>query len=122
MGRSVETQASSHWQVSFTDGFEVIRRFLSIIYVHNSAIHKAAGSLVTSHSLQNGKMSMRNRHTERCPEVVLYGGRPSGGFVNSAVSTRHYTATENSLVNSKFEQALAMVVLIATGTVILRWM
>ena len=51
----------------------------------NSAIHKAAGSLVTSRSLPNGKMSMGNRHTERSPEVVLYGGRKSGGFVNSAV-------------------------------------
>ena len=52
----------------------------------NSAIHKANGSLVTGRSLQNGKMSMGNRHTERSPEVVLYGGRQSGGFVNRAVS------------------------------------
>ena len=51
----------------------------------NSAIHKAAGSLVTGHSLQNGKMSMGNRRTERPPDPVLYGGRPSGGFVNRAV-------------------------------------
>ena len=51
-----------------------------------SAIHKAAGSLVTGHSLQNGKMSMGNRRTERPLEVVLYGGKQSGGFVNSAVS------------------------------------
>ena len=33
---------------------------------------------------QNGKMSMGNRCTERPPDPVLYGGRPSGGFVNSA--------------------------------------
>ena len=52
----------------------------------NSAIHKANGSLVTGRSLQNGKMSMGNRHTEQSPEVVLYGGRQSGGFVNRAVS------------------------------------
>ena len=52
----------------------------------NSAIHKAAGSLVTSRSLQNGKMSMGNRCTERSQEAVLYGGRQSGGFVNSAVN------------------------------------
>ena len=52
----------------------------------NSPIHKAAGSLVTGRSLKNGKMSMGNRHTERPPDPVLYGGRPSGGFVNSAVS------------------------------------
>ena len=32
------------------------------------------------------KMSMGNRHTERPPDPVLYGGRPSGGFVNRAVS------------------------------------
>ena len=54
----------------------------------NSTIHKAAGSLVTGHSLQNGKVSMGNCHTERPPDPILYGGRPSGGFVNSAVSLR----------------------------------
>ena len=42
----------------------------------NSPIHKAAGSLVTG--LQNGKMSMGNRRTERPPDPVLYGGW--GGF------------------------------------------
>ena len=52
----------------------------------NSPIHKAAGSLVTGHSLQNGKMSMGNCCTERPPDPVLYGGRPSGGFVNRAVN------------------------------------
>ena len=52
---------------------------------NNSPIHKAAGSLVTGRSLQNGKMSMGNRRIERPPDPVLYGGRPSGGFVNSAV-------------------------------------
>ena len=52
---------------------------------NNSPIHKAASSLVTGRSLQNGKMSMGNRRTERPPDPVLYGGRPSGGFVNSAV-------------------------------------
>ena len=51
-----------------------------------SPIHKAAGSLVTGHSLQNGKMSMGNCRTERPPDPVLYGGRPSGGFVNRAVN------------------------------------
>ena len=30
----------------------------------DSPIHKAAGSLVTGRSLQNGKMSMGNRRTE----------------------------------------------------------
>ena len=44
-----------------------------------------ADSLVTGRSLQNGKMSMGNRRTERPPDPVLYGGRPSGGFVNRAV-------------------------------------
>ena len=51
-----------------------------------SAIHKAAGSLVTGRSLQNGKMSIGNCRTELPPDPVLYGGRPSGGFVNRAVS------------------------------------
>ena len=51
----------------------------------NSPIHKAASSLVTDRSLQNGKMSMGNCCTERPPDPVLYGGRPSGGFVNRAV-------------------------------------
>ena len=53
----------------------------------NSPIHKAAGSLVTGRSLQNGKMSMGNRRTERPLDPVLYGGRPSGGFVNRAVKS-----------------------------------
>ena len=51
-----------------------------------STIHKATCSLVTSHSLQNGKMSMGSCHTEQSPEAVLYGGRQPGSFVNSAVS------------------------------------
>ena len=51
-----------------------------------SPIHKVAGSLVTGRSLQNRKMSMGNRHTERPPDPVPYGGRPSGGFVNSTVN------------------------------------
>ena len=28
---------------------------------------------------------MGNRHTEQPPDPILYGGRPSGGFVNRAV-------------------------------------
>ena len=28
---------------------------------------------------------MENCHTEWCPEVVVYHGRPPGGFVNRAV-------------------------------------
>ena len=52
----------------------------------NSPIHEAAGSLVTGRSLQNRKMSMGNRRTERPPDPVLYGGRLSGGFVNRAVN------------------------------------
>ena len=50
-----------------------------------TGVQDPPGSLVTGHSLQNGKMSMGNRRTERSPEVVLYSGRQSGGFVNSAV-------------------------------------
>ena len=67
----------------------------------NSAIHKAASSLVTGCSLQNGKMSMGNRRTERPPDPVLYGGRPSGGFVNSAVSTcNFYKMNERYIENT----------------------
>ena len=51
-----------------------------------SAVHKAASSLVTGHSPQNRKMSMGNCCTEWSPEVILYGSRQSGGFVNSAVN------------------------------------
>ena len=58
---------------------------MTLGWVLYSPIHKAAGSLVTGRSLQNGKMSMGNRRTERPPDPVLYGGRPSGGFVNRAV-------------------------------------
>ena len=32
---------------------------------------------------------MGNCRTERPPDPVLYGGRPSGGFVNRAVRGRH---------------------------------
>ena len=56
-----------------------------------SAIHKAAGFLVTGRSLQNGKMSMGNRHTEWSPKVVLYGSRQSNSFMNSAVSSKSFT-------------------------------
>ena len=52
----------------------------------NSAIHKAAGSLVTGRSLQNGKNVWWTWMGERSPETVLYGGRQSGGFVNRAVN------------------------------------
>ena len=41
----------------------------------NSLIHKAAGSLVTGRSLQNRKMSMGNRRTERPPDPMA--GRPA---------------------------------------------
>ena len=51
-----------------------------------SAIHKAASSLVTGRSLQNGKMSMGSCHAECSPEAVLYSGRQSSSFVNSTVS------------------------------------
>ena len=37
-------------------------------------------------------MSMGNRHTERPPDPVLYGGRPSGGFVNRAVTVLAYAS------------------------------
>ena len=63
--------------------------FNCYIELFNSLIHKAAGSLVTGRSLQNGKKSMGNCRTERPPDPVLYGGRPSGGFVNWAVRGRH---------------------------------
>ena len=66
----------------------------------NSPIHKAAGSLVTGRSLQNGKMSMGNRRTERPPDPVLYGGRPSRGFVNNAV--RHLNIKQLSK-STKYE-------------------
>ena len=69
-----------------TDGFRISpgRNFWG--GCANSLIHKAASSLVTGRSLQNGKMSMENRCTERPPDPVLYGSRLSGGFVNSAVT------------------------------------
>ena len=59
----------------------------SVILSICSTIHKAAGSLVTSRSLQNRKVSMGNHRTECPPDLVLYGGRQSGGFVNSALNT-----------------------------------
>ena len=75
---------------------------VTYIYIDNgkeirvySAIHKATSFLVTGHSLQNGKMSMGNRHTERPPDPVLYGSRPSGEFVNGAV--KHGSSLINKL-------------------------
>ena len=59
---------------------------VSVSVQYYSSIHKAAASLVTGRSLQNGKISMGNRCTERPPDPVLYGGRPSGSFVNSTVT------------------------------------
>ena len=85
-----ETLKSVH-VVSFL--FTIKQRVIGISI--NSPIHKAAGSLVTGRSLQNGKMSMGNRHTERPPDPVLYGGRPSGGFVNRAVS--HHKKLQQSM-------------------------
>ena len=49
---------------------------------------------------------MGSRHTEWSTEVVLYGGRESGGFVNSAVNdgTIHlpciFSSAEVSLVSN----------------------
>ena len=34
-------------------------------------------------------MSMGNCRTERPPDLILYGGRPSGSFVNSTVNKSH---------------------------------
>ena len=72
-----------------------------------SPIHKAAGSLVTGRSLQNGKMSMGNCHTERPPDPVLYGGRPSGDFVNRAVSAINKSQSQLYHVNKPLHQATA---------------
>ena len=70
-----------------------------------SPIHKAAGSLVTGRSLQNGKMSMGNRRTERPPDPVLYGGRLSGGFVNSAVNEK-YTVNLHHIMTFQFNSMI----------------
>ena len=51
-----------------------------------SAIHKAAGLTVPGRSTGLPgiipKISKESRHTECPPDPVLYGGRPSSGFVN----------------------------------------
>ena len=65
-----------------------------------SPIHKAAGSLVTGRSLQNGKMSMGNCRTERPPDPILYGGRPSGSFVNSTANSAIHKAAGLSVTDS----------------------
>ena len=59
----------------------------------NSAIHKAAGRAVPGFAWYNSCGTEKcplavngSRRQERPPEVVLYGGRPYGGFVNSAVN------------------------------------
>ena len=62
--------------------------------VFNSPIHKAAGRAVPGFAWYNSCGTEKcplavngSRQQERPPEVVLYGGRPYGGFVNSAVNT-----------------------------------
>ena len=77
-------------------------RYWHIVAPTNSPIHKAAGSLVTGRSLQNGKMSMGNRRTERPPDPILYGGRPSGGFVNRAAKRAVRILLECILVKTNF--------------------
>ena len=59
---------------------------------NNSAIHKAAGRAIPGFAWYNSCGTEKcplavngSRQQERPPEVVLYGGRPYGGFVNSAV-------------------------------------
>ena len=66
----------------------LLQSFNAFCCSSNSAIHKAVSSLVSGRSLQNRKMSMGSHRTERPPEAVLYGGRQSGSFVNSAVSLK----------------------------------
>ena len=83
----------------------------------NSPIHKAAGSLVTGRSLQNGKMSMGNHRTERPPEPILYGGRPSGDFVNRAVSCLIF-AMETSLMVHPLTSAIYSTI---AGTFTIAW-
>ena len=39
---------------------------------------------------------MGNRRTERPPDPVLYGGRPSGGFVNSAVKLQVHIVEDHN--------------------------
>ena len=63
-------------------------------------------ALVTGRSLQNGKMSMGNRRTERPPDPVLYGGRPSGGFVNRAVRPVHIKRLRHCPRNGPFAPAI----------------
>ena len=70
--------------ISISDQFDAWHNVMYVTFY--SPIHKAASSSVTGRSLQNGKMSMGNCHTERPPDPILYGSRLSGGFVNSAVT------------------------------------
>ena len=58
----------------------------------NSAIHKAASRAVPGFAWYDSCRTEKcplavngSRRQERPPEVVLYGGRPYGSFVNSAV-------------------------------------
>ena len=45
---------------------------------------------------------MGNCRTERPPDPVLYGGRPSGGFVNSAVRVRLNWSDSESDIFSRY--------------------
>ena len=77
-------------------------------FVTYSAIHKAAGltaswlCLVLFHCsiipLKNVPLGVNGScQQERPPETVLYGGRQSGGFVNSAVSPPTSTLADNNV-------------------------
>ena len=64
----------------------------------NSAIHKATGRAVPGFASYNYcgtekcPLAVNGSHRqERPPEVVLYGGRPYGGFVNSAVKHEEHS-------------------------------
>ena len=57
------------------DVFTKLHILIALISVSKVLSDVYCGSLVTGRYLQNRKMSMGNRLTERSPEVILYGRR-----------------------------------------------
>ena len=103
---SQSCQQSHSWLylVQFLKNPEAVNRGT----VSNSAIHKAADRAVPGFAWYNSCGTEKcplavngSCQQERPPEVVLYGGRPYGGFVNSAVRFLPPAAGfANSAVNS----------------------
>ena len=89
-GGTVELYQSNYGTAGNREAGSFVNSAVNVLY---SAIYKAAGRAVPGFAWYNSCGTEKcplavngSRRQERPPEVVLYGGRPYGGFVNSAVT------------------------------------